>query len=223
MFGRRSNNIYKFFAGAVLVLVYFCNAMELSESKSIFNELIPNETSCSLAGDHGCICYNNLNCDQTKYLECIDGKCVCEFPLHRMFDETLGKCVTQVGSTCSGSGTWTPECVRNSECEIGRCMCREGYSKTSSNTCLINFGQECGPNMCNSDRGLACKEGRCQCLDSSYVYSAIVTKCIDPEAVVRDFIERISERIVREVFNFKLRQVMNKITRPFRIFSLLGR
>jgi len=73
------------------------------------------------------------------------------------------------------------------------------------------------------DRGLACKEGKCQCMDSSYVYSAVMTECIDPEAVVRDFIEKITDRIVRELFNFKLRRVMNKLSRPFRIFRFLGR
>lgn len=124
-----------------------------------------------------------------------------------------------VGSYC---GSWAPECVRNSECEGGRCQCREGYSKTTLNNCSINFGEECGPMQCNADRGLACKEGRCQCLDSAYVYNAIRTACIDPEAVARQFLQQLAQRIVQGFINFKVRRVMNVITLPFRVVTRLA-
>lgn len=134
----------------------------------------------------------------------------------------MGKCVSLVGSWCSIDEGAHPECIRNSECEGGRCKCREGFGKTESNICLINHGQECGPNQCNDDRGLACKDGTCQCADSSYVYSAIHMNCIDPEAVVRNFIQRVAERLVREIFKFKLRRIMEAIMKPIRAAARLA-
>lgn len=128
-----------------------------------------------------------------------------------------------VGSHCSSNGDgWSPECIKNAECEGGRCQCRGGYSRTSANTCSINFGEECGPRQCNIDRGLACKEGRCQCMDSAYVYSALHTMCIDPEAVVRQFFQQLVQRIVQRIVNFKLRRAMDVVTLPFRVVRRLA-
>lgn len=59
-------------------------------------------------------------------------------------------------------------------------------------------------------------------MDSAYVYSAIHTMCIDPEAVVRQFFQQLVQRIVQGIVNFKLRQVMNVVRLPIRFVKRLA-
>lgn len=147
-------------------------------------------------------------------------QCACQFPNRRLFDSSLGKCLSLVGTYC---GEELPICVENAECFGGRCKCREGNSQTKNNTCFANFGEECVPNQCNSDRGLACKENKeskeskCQCLDASFVYSVVHKNCIDPEAVVRNLLRQIAQMVARMFVSFKISQIANIVTAPIRL------
>lgn len=59
-------------------------------------------------------------------------------------------------------------------------------------------------------------------MDSAYVYSALHTMCIDPEAVVRQFFQQLVQRIVQRIVNFKLRRAMDVVTLPFRVVRRLA-
>jgi hypothetical protein len=136
---------------------------------------------------------NGKQCNYSKFLECIDGKCMCQNPYHNAFDEDLQQCVSLAGSGCGGNG---PVCVKNSKCTFGSCQCAEGHSETSTKLCLLNRGRNCKPNECNGDQGLACIRGTCQCIDSLMVFQPFSNKCVNPQAEFDNFARNLVQRIV---------------------------
>lgn len=146
--------------------------------------------------------------------------------MHRTYDNKLKKCVSLVGSVCdSVFADELPRCIRNAECEDGRCICREGYTVTTKLTCMVGHGQECGPMQCNTDRGLACKSGICECLDKSYTYSAITRSCFDPEGFVKNVVETwfgrtfLRDMILRSAAKF-FRKVISVLKSPKRLLRV---
>ncbi len=149
------------------------------------------------------------------------------YPMHRTYDNKLKRCVNLIGSVCDSGVGLLPRCIRNSVCEEGRCVCQEGYTPTSKFRCMIGFGEPCGPFQCNVEAGLGCKSGICECLDSSYIYSALTRTCFDPETFVKKFLSTWFDRtFIRDVIIrkfFKLcRRIIGVIKKPFRIFRLFG-
>jgi hypothetical protein len=136
--------------------------------------------------------------------------------MHTVWDTQRSLCVGLVGSICSDNPGGL-KCTKNAECDEGKCVCREGYGVTSKLTCMMNHGELCGPYQCNIDRGLACKSGSCQCLDSSYVYSAVSRRCFDPEGFLANLIHWFSAGLLRE----SLHRFVSKMFRaPGRVIRL---
>jgi len=136
--------------------------------------------------------------------------------MHRIYDHQRSMCLGLVGSICDDKRGGL-KCIKNAECDEGRCVCREGYSVTSKLMCHLSHGEACGPFQCNIDRGLACKSGMCQCLDGSYTYSAVSRKCFDPESVVANLIRWLGQTLFR---NSVSQIVSNVLDFPRKIFML---
>lgn len=96
-----------------------------------------------------------------------------------MVDETSGQCVSLVGSSCpsEGKGQGLP-CVENSECVANFCVCKKGFATTAKKTCLKSYKQSCEPNQCNTNGGLACINGICECFDSHLVFDEMANACV---------------------------------------------
>jgi hypothetical protein len=126
-------------------------------------------------GEYGSGCRADPECG--KGLGCLEGACVCPFPLQQRYITKVhkfwgnngneGKCLALIGSTCSE----TIPCATGAHCFNGTCKCIPGFSPTLSGSCLMSHGTpNCQLGMCNSDQGLACIENSCQCMDPSAEY-----------------------------------------------------
>src|SRR5581483_11258638 len=92
------------------------------------------------------------------------------------------------------SCTREKDCVRNAECgeESKKCVCKRGYSETSSKGCGLSYAQSCGGqtnqeeqeggnnnNFVCSDIYYACINGECRCKNPSYeIYDNETESCL---------------------------------------------
>lgn len=189
----------------------------VSPVSSVFEFLFQNKTTSRLASEIASLkrqdttlstaiqfsekCDANNPCDYSKFLECIDGKCMCLNPIHHAYDEDAKVCVSLAGSGCSGNG---PKCVRNSQCSFGACQCLQNYSQTTAKVCLLGRGKSCQPNECNGDLSLACISGTCQCIDSLMVYQPFSGRCFDPQEEFGGFARTVGKAVAQRVFVGKI-------------------
>lgn len=124
--------------------------------------------------------------------------------MNQAFDHRLKRCATTVGKPCSSKDK-ADECGSYAVCEKSDdgksyCRCTAGYSKSLDGTCRLDFGQSCGTGWlkkndtagssdysddtmaggtrCNSDAGLACTTGICECFDpQSLIYDKEAKLC----------------------------------------------
>jgi len=68
------------------------------------------------------------------------------------------ECVGLAGKRCNSKSN----CVINSKCSNGICICDAGFSKSSEGTCGIAYGLPCGKTQACSDSFL-CTSGTCRC------------------------------------------------------------
>lgn len=108
-----------------------------------------------------------------QQLTCVDGKCVCHFTQHQMYDHSIEQCVSNVEGPClenvNGTVLQFP-CVPNAECKtqdgISECVCKDGYINSYDRKCYIAHGQPCYTSeSCDRFSKLRCQNGRCTCPD----------------------------------------------------------
>ncbi|CAL8083445.1 unnamed protein product [Orchesella dallaii] len=110
-------------------------------------------------------CVNDQECDSTasKTLVCVNGACSCD-KRGQVYDERRQACVAVVDSECEKEDE-DIECISNGICRQGRCVCKQGYAKSTSGKCDLGFGAECNSvegQRC-ADIYFTCINGHCQC------------------------------------------------------------
>jgi hypothetical protein len=106
---------------------------------------------------HNDTCSSSKECDDLRYLSCMDGKCSCKLS---SYDEYYQVCRRRVGDVCRR----TRECVTNANCVDSKCVCKSNYSETAAKTCGLSYGQPCGgpDDKSCSDVFYACVNGACR-------------------------------------------------------------
>lgn len=118
-----------------------------------------NSGSCIRKKSYNDSCAASTECDDLKYLSCVEGLCSCRLST---FDEYHQICRRKIGDACAR----TKDCVQNSECLNGKCACNIGYSATAAKTCGLSYSKPCGVDgdqaeSC-SDIYFACVNGECR-------------------------------------------------------------
>lgn len=104
-------------------------------------------------------CLIDRQCDNQKYLNCVDGTCQCDKAT--MYDDYYQICKRRVGDFCLRSR----DCVKNAECVDSKCVCNEKFVENSDKSCGLAYGQKCGTSQDDfscSDTYFACINGVCQ-------------------------------------------------------------
>ncbi|CAG7733975.1 unnamed protein product [Allacma fusca] len=129
---------------------------------------------------------NSLNreCNPDKYLNCLDGICICRNPLNHKYSLRRQICMTLVGSSCNHpigkvdktptetkvlNETKGPPCTENADCLNGKCECSGNYFETPDRTCQrdIPYESACEDGQCNNYKGMVCRQGKCSCFDQN--------------------------------------------------------
>ncbi|ODN06033.1 Tenascin-X, partial [Orchesella cincta] len=95
--------------------------------------------TCANKKSHKESCSNDPEC--SKALVCIGGTCSCD-KRGQVYDETRQACVAVVDSECELEDEET-ECVPHAICRQGRCVCKQGYAKSTTGKCDLGFGSDC--------------------------------------------------------------------------------
>lgn len=116
------------------------------------------DRKCSLDYGKSCHEHMSLNCDETKFLGCIEGKCMCANSLHR-YNQLRGTCQGLVGAFCTtndrnsmnrGSHWRNVVCGPGSACYPlpndrfgnGLCQCDGFHVESANRTCTVWRNQE---------------------------------------------------------------------------------
>lgn len=105
-----------------------------------------------------------LECDSTKFLQCVNGACICLHPNHQttpqdtmFFEGATAKCVVRIGKPCTvqtRNSSSTLLCEKNSKCDpaTGLCFQQRLAGESCTNT-----------SDCSQDMGLVCLDNSCDC------------------------------------------------------------
>ena len=111
-------------------------------------------------------------------LVCADGFCKCKTSTFQKYDPNQQKCVYLLGSKCENLDE-TDSCPTNAHCSPNEpneepiCKCDNGYFENAHGECRENgldLNETCKNYQCNPSKGLACINGKCDCINSDLIY-----------------------------------------------------
>ncbi|ODM98490.1 Tenascin-X [Orchesella cincta] len=123
---------------------------------------------------YGGSCDNSQSCS-SKFI-CEEGKCVCQYEDHQIYDYKTRNCISLIKGPCDNS---TNLCVKNAHCintedGVAECRCKQGFIGVDRR-CELTFGQLCFHknsrntsneetiDVCDRISPLKCVHGTCQC------------------------------------------------------------
>lgn len=161
-----TNETEKFYTHSTCVCnpKYFANSQGLCEEKR----------------GHDQICSFDKECRDESFspLHCVSGKCKCKSGAS--YTNIFNRCRKLIHGTCARDN----DCNTFSSCSksTGLCECHPGFTSGSSGLCFVGHPERsCDENehRCNSERGLICEDGKCQCEFGEYQYFDVnLERCI---------------------------------------------
>lgn len=162
---------------------------------------VSSDGSCGL--DHGSLCDMQANTCSDIQLTCRSGQCQCRYPVHQVYNDTLGECLSKPDGPCIPSSissrdddekAFAQNCVTSAECikpptrptdETNSmfeyiCKCISGYAEDSAGNCVPSYSSECiEDDDCDTIIGqLTCINGRCACPDEMLTWDEPRRKCV---------------------------------------------